>query len=138
MTLSFFGLERPDEQHVQRIYDLLENMILSRGANIFYVTDCSEFDEMIAQLLQTLSISHPFIRCYTVLSREPLAPSPDCIYPAGLAAVPPLFADTHRDRWILDRSDFVLAYAPLPSGRAHEGKRMAHALGKEVVDLTEI
>ena len=61
----------------------------------------------------------------------------DTIFPEGLEAVPPRFAISRRNEWMLKQSDFVVTYITHNWGGAAQYAEKAHRQGKRVLNLAE-
>jgi len=59
------------------------------------------------------------------------------ILPEGLELVPQRYAITHRNRWIVQESDYIIAYVQTSYGGAYEALKYARNKGKQTVNLAE-
>ena len=57
------------------------------------------------------------------------------VFPEGLESVPPRYAIDRRNRWMLDRSDYVVTYVRNPYGGAAKYKELAIKKHKTVIEL---
>ena len=60
----------------------------------------------------------------------------DIIYPA-LEKVPPKFAISHRNKWMVEQADYVIAYIDHSWGGAYQTYRHAKRKNKPLLNLTE-
>ena len=58
------------------------------------------------------------------------------LYPE-LERVPPRFAITHRNRYMVEKADLVIAYVSRARGGAYQAYRHALRKGKTVINLAE-
>lgn len=60
----------------------------------------------------------------------------DTIFPEGLELVPRRFAITHRNRWMVDQADYVVAYVDHNYGGAAQTLKYAKGKGtKQILNL---
>lgn len=57
------------------------------------------------------------------------------LLPDGFEVVPPRFAIDHRNRWMINQSDFVVTYVRSPIGGAEKFKALAERKGKPMVEV---
>ena len=142
-TCAFFGhrsvpptVETPLRQ---TIYHLIEQ----EGVDCFLVGNHGEFDAMVRRLLKSAQKDFPHICYAVVLAYLPTAENElqqgetDTIFPEGLETVPQRYAICKRNRWMLKKADFVVAYAPFSFGGAATYKKLAEKQGKIVFELAE-
>ncbi len=114
MIVTFCGYSRGD--HDEAVYawliDTLRNLI-AEGAEIFYLGGYGSFDLMAAGYVNEVKKDNPSIRSSLVqpyIDREyDTAPYDKTLYPA-LESVPPLFAISKRNEWMVSSADVVVAY----------------------------
>ena len=56
------------------------------------------------------------------------------LYPEGLETVPQRFAIHHRNRWIVEQSDYLITYAYKSYGRTYEAFQYAKRRGKKITN----
>ena len=140
MTATFFG-HRDTPQNIAEILGAkIEELIVSRGVNEFYVGDSGAFDRIALEELAKLEKKYPFIRYCVVLAYMPTpkkrtdAPT---LYPEGLEKVPPRFAITRRNRFMADRADIAVVYVKNSWGGAFQALSYARSKGREIINLAE-
>ena len=115
-------------------------MVLCHSVNNFYVGNHGHFDALVLKALRELKRQHPEITYCVVLAYLPRKVLPyeteETVYPEGLETVPPRFSIIHRNRWMVDHSDFVISALSVDFGGAAEAVRYAEARGKEVVRIS--
>ena len=119
-------------------------MITERNVTKFYVGTCEGFDWLSYQALCEIVPSYPGVTFETVLSRIPDKSAgtkrvdslftENTIVPEGLERVPPRFGISFRNRWMLSRSQFVIAYVNRLGG-AETFVSLALRQNKTVVNL---
>ncbi|MBQ7095915.1 MAG: hypothetical protein IJN80_05655 [Clostridia bacterium] len=116
----------------------LIHLIEHHNASLFYVGNQGNFDRMVRKVLKQLQLIYPHISYYVVLAYLPCSFQEgygDTIYPDGLERIPPRFAIDKRNRWMLDRCDYVITYVEYPFGGAAKFKALAEKRGKTVINL---
>ena len=89
-----------------------------------------------------LSGEYPHIRYYVVLAYMPTEKYEfdttdygETIYPEGLESVPPRFAISKRNQWMVEKSEIVVAYVKYSTGGAAHAKKLAERKGKRVIEV---
>ena len=111
---------------------------LQKGVTDFYVGHEGQFDALALACLRQLSVEYPHMRYVVVLAYVPTGPldfSDPTLLPDGIERVPRRFAIAHRNRWMIDRADCVIAYVTHSFGGAAACARRAERLGKQVIYL---
>ena len=116
-------------------------MVLSHGVDNFYVGHQGHFDAMVLKALREMKQQYSEISYHVVLAYLPRKELPyeteETLYPEGLETVPPRFSIIHRNRWMVDRSDYVISALIVNFGGAAEAVWYAEKCGKEVVRIIE-
>ena len=144
MTGTFFG-HRDTPQWVEPLLQAaLKELIENRKVTSFYVGNQGAFDRMARRTLKRLKGEYPLLECEVVLAYIPVKRLEledeygfETICPEGIENTPPRYAIAKRNRWMLDRSDYVLTYVKYTSGNAARLKEMAERRGKEVLNLAD-
>lgn len=120
-----------------KLQSCIEHLIIAQNVDRFYVGHQGRFDALALKALRELKGQYPVIAYYVVLAYLPQKQLPydveGTIYPEGLETVPPCFAIEHRNRWMVDHSDFVVAALHRDFGGAAEAVRYARNRGKVVM-----
>lgn len=139
----FFGhRDAPDEMSVileKEIINLIENC----EVDTFYVGNQGRFDSIVRKTLKKLKQSYNNINYAVVLAYMPSKKDEnteysDTIYPTGLEYVHPRFAIDKRNRWLIDNSDYVIAYIERSYGGAAKFYELALKRKKKVINLYDI
>ena len=138
MTCTFFGHRSVPKEIEPTLRTTLIDLIENHDVKLFYVGNQGDFDAMVRRVLKDLAKTHD-ITYYVVLAYMPENPDEeytDTILPDGIETVPKRFAITHRNRWMIDKADFVVTYVSnhIASGAA-QFKALAERKGKTVVNL---
>lgn len=118
----------------KQLITLIENCRVS----VFYVGNQGDFDAMVRGLLKELLPQYPQIRYGVVLAYMPktgAAEAEDTMLPEGIECVPRRFAIPWRNRWMLDRADYVVTYVTHGWGGAARFAQEAAKRGKTVYNL---
>ena len=144
MVCTFFGHRKI--YNVKEIEPTLRSalveLIENYGVKTFYVGNHGGFDSMVQRVLKELSENYP-IAYYIALAYLPeKAPKEpyrlETILPEGIEAVPKRFAISYRNKWMIERSDFVVTYVTHDNGSgAAQFKALAEKSHKTVIELSE-
>jgi len=139
MTCTFFGHRFIPKEIEPTLRATLIHLIENHDVNLFYVGNQGGFDCMVRRVLKDLSKTHT-IAYYVALAYMPKNPDEnyaDTLLPNGIETVPKRFAITYRNRWMIDRADFVVTYVNnhIASGAA-QFKALAEQKGKAVINLS--
>ncbi len=121
-----------------KIINLIENC----GVTIFYNGGKGAFDKMCADCIKELKNDYPFIKSYMILSYMPAEKTEyeeerykdfdGTIYP-DLEFVPKRFAIVRRNEWMIEKSDFLIAYVEHNWGGAY--RTLAYAKKKKHIKI---
>ena len=140
---TFFGHRDCPETIRPRLRAVVVKLIEQHGVDRFYVGRQGTFDAMAHSVLRELAEFYPHISYAVVLERLPWPKNPaswdfsDTIFPEGLETVPPRFAISRRNEWMLKQADFVVTYITHNWGGAAQYAEKAHRQGKRVLNLAE-
>ena len=144
MICTFFGHRDAPSKMEGAIRETIERLI-SEGVTCFYVGNNGNFDSMVHRKLKQLSEKYPHIRYYVVLAYMPTVKDEfditdygESIYPEGLESVPPRFAISKRNQWMVEKADIVVTYVKYSTGGAAHAKKLAVRKGKRVVGIAEM
>ena len=139
---TFFGHSYCPESTKSRLRETLVDLIETQGVDVFYVGNHGDFDRMTRSLLRELSAQYPHIRYAVVLAYLPRKRDEfdqrdwsDTMLPEGIERVPPRFAISWRNRWMIDRADIVVTYITHGWGGAAQFAELAEKRGKSIVKL---
>ena len=138
-TCSFFGhRDCPGDLKPLLKYVILD-LIATHGVDIFYVGHQGGFDSLVRGVLRELEQEYSEVRYAVVLaytpSGAPVADTTDTMLPEGIELVHPRYAISWRNNWMLQQSDFVIAYVAHSWGGAAQDVKMAIRSGKIVINL---
>lgn len=138
MICTFFGHSKCTEEIKPQLYDVLKDLIENHQADLFYVGNQGNFDAIVKSLLVSLKEEYPHIRYYVVLAYLPKKDDidySDTIYPEGLESVPPKYAISRRNKWLVKSADTVITHVTHSWGGAAQFKELAEKLNKKVINI---
>ena len=140
VVCTFFGHRDCPETIKPYLREVLVDLITNQGVDTFYVGNQGRFDGIVRSVLRELEMEYPEIRYAVVLAYLPGKKNEyddfsDTILPEGIEAVHPRYAIDWRNRWMLQRSDFVVTYITHSWGGAAKFAEKAKREGKTVINL---
>ena len=134
---TFFGHGDCPETKYTNILQAIQNLIKEKKVTTFYVGTQGNFDSLVYRALCCLQADYLQIRIYRVLAYLPNGNDiiPDSILPEGIELVHPRYAISWRNRWMIEHSDYVIAYITHNFGGAARFVDEAKRKGKTVIDL---
>ena len=110
--------------------------LIEQGATTFYLGGYGAFDSLAAAVLREQKKRYPQIELVLVLAyldaRKNISAYDNTVYPP-LESVPRRFAISHRNRWMVDTSDVVVAYVLHDWGGAATTLRYAKRKKKQII-----
>jgi len=143
VVCSFFGHRDISSAVRPILYKEIERHIFEKSADTFYIGGYGGFDNMASGILKEMKEKYPHISISLILAYIPTGPDLkirthyDTLYPEGLEIVPQKYAITHRNRWIVENSDYVIAYVKSSYGGAYTALKYARQKKKCFVNLAE-
>ncbi|MBM6917455.1 hypothetical protein [Intestinimonas butyriciproducens] len=140
---TFFGHRDCPETIRPRLRAVVVELIEQHGVDRFYAGQQGAFDAMARSVLRELAKVYHHISYTVVLERLPgprekaVWDFSDSIFPEGLETVPPRFAISKSNDWMLKQADFVVTYITHNWGGAAQYAEKAHRQGKRVLNLAE-
>ena len=148
MVISFCGHSHFMKTHAleTKILHFLEGTVGDKPAE-FYLGGYGSFDDFAYDCSKKYQSQHPNIRLVFITpyitveyQRNHLEHQKkrydDIIYPE-IESVPLKFAITYRNRWMMEKADYVVAYVDRSYGGAYQAYRYAKRKKKAVFNLSE-
>ena len=141
-TCTFFGHHDCPVTVERTLYMALVDLVEEHRVDTFYVGRQGAFDAIALSALKNLIHQYPHIQYSVVLERIP--GKCNCIgnyegintmLPEGIETVHPRYAILWRNNWMLDRSDFIVAYIKHSWGGAAKFMEKAAQQGKVIINL---
>ena len=139
MTCTFFGHKDTPKETEPTLRSTLTDLIINKDVNVFYVGNNGNFDNMVSAILSELSLTYP-IKYYIVLAYLPKKETENTehtILPEGIETVLTRFAISYRNKWMIEKSDYVVTYVNHSWGGAAQFKELAEKKGKTVIELND-
>lgn len=127
----------------------IESILKKDNSFVFYFGDMGEFDKMCSAAVRTAKRRHPEldIKLMVVLPYMMAKVNTDkdfyknlyddIIIPMELSDAHYKSAITKRNRWIIDRSDCLIAYVYRDFGGAYTTLKYANRMNKEIINLAD-
>lgn len=136
MVVTFCGhREISDAEKIREWLILQVEKSIEAGAKQFYLGGYGSFDQMAADVVYELKRKYPYIRSVFVLpyldKKVDMKKYDETLYP-DLETVPKRYAIVHRNRWMVDHSDILIAYVMHEWGGAAQMLAYAKRKKKEI------
>ncbi len=145
MTVTFFGHKDTPPNVRISLENVLTHLIENEQADMFYVENHGNFDQLVRKVLMELKLKYPHIRYSIVLAYMPRntngisqTDSDNTLLPEEVATSIPKFAISKRNHWMLQKSNVVVTYITRSYGGAAKFKKIALAHGKRIIELAEL
>ena len=137
MTATFCGHAQISQSaDVEKWLYAVTLHLIEQGVNIFYLGGYGAFDRLAAAVLRKQKTQHPEIELILVLAyfdtKRDTSGYDSTVYPP-LETVPRRFAISHRNRWMVETSDVVVAYVLHDWGGAAATLRCARKKKKQII-----
>lgn len=140
LTCTFFGHRDCPMSIKPILYDILIDLIENNGVTNFYVGNHGNFDNIAYNLLRDIKKQYPNIKYNVVLAYLPNCKyykTENTLYPEGIELVPKRFAIDYRNRFMLDNTDFVVAYMLYSHGGASKYINLAIKKQKNIIYINK-
>ena len=137
MVCTFFGHANAPKEIEPIIKSTLIDLIENKDVTTFYVGNHGNFDYMVANVLQELSEIYS-IKYYVVLAYMPKKneiSDSHTLLPESIEFVHPKYAISWRNKWMIDKSDYVVAYIRRNLGGAYNFTQSAIKNGKNIISI---
>lgn len=141
---TFFG-HKDTPGYVEPILrSVLIDLIENRKVDMFFAGNQGNFDYMVRNNLRSLKFEYSHVNYAVVLAYMPSERNDlhmdcsDTVFPEGLESVLPRYAIARRNRWMLDRADYVVTYVTHRGGGAAQFMLLAQKKGKTVINLADL
>ena len=135
---TFFGHRDCPETIRPKLRTKLKCLIAKHNVDMFYVGNQGRFDALVRSVLRELQEEYPHIHYAVVLAYMPQQKQEDysdTILPEGIEFVNPRYAISWRNNWMLQQSDYVVAYVTHPWGGAARYLQKAQKSKKYIYNL---
>ena len=141
MTVTFCGHAQisQSEKIEKWLYDVTQKLI-EQGATTFYLGGYGAFDSLAASILREQKKQYPQIELVLVLAylntERNTSGYDSTVYPP-LETVPRRFAISHRNRWMVESADVVVAYVLHDWGGAATTLRCVRQKKKQIISYRD-
>ena len=141
MNVTFCGHAQvvQGEQVTEWLYTTTQGLI-EQGATTFYLGGYGAFDNLAASVLRAQKKRYPQIELILVLAyletTKETSGYDSTVYPP-LETVPRRFAISHRNRWMVESADVVVAYVLHDWGGAATTLRYARRKKKKIISYCD-
>ena len=141
MTVAFCGHAQisQSEKIEKWLYDVTQKLI-EQGATTFYLGGYGAFDSLAASVLREQKKRYSQIELVLVLAYlntgRDTSGYDSTVYPP-LETVPRRFAISHRNRWMVESADVVVAYVLHDRGGAATTLRCAKQKKKQIISYRD-
>ena len=139
---TFFGHRDCPSSIKPKLREVLIDLLENQSVDMLYVGNKGAFDRLVRSVLRELVQKYPQINYSVVLERLPGKQNEDypedlsdTMLPEGIEEVPPRFAISWRNKWMLRQSDFVVTYITHSWGGAAQFAEMASRQKKTLINL---
>lgn len=135
---TFFGHRDCPSSIKRKLHEEIERLICNHGVDTFYVGTQGNFDRMVYHVLKELQQRYGNIKVYRVLAYMPKPgdnDTADTIVPEGIENAHPRYAIVYRNNWMIDHSDYVIAYVTHTFGGAYQAVERAKKKGKIMIQI---
>lgn len=140
---TFFGHRDLYGIDEHKLMKAIEGLVF-RGCTEFYVGNQGSFDETVLYALRRMKVLYPQISYTVVLAYLPSSGEEKVLYqkgetmlPDGIERVPKRFAIVYRNRYMIDKSDYVISAVRRSFGGASRFTELSRKRGREVINLLE-
>lgn len=141
---TFFGHRDCPSSIKGKLHKEIERLICNHGVDTFYVGTQGSFDRMAYAALVELRQRYRYIKVYRVLAYMPRLRDiaqdrsvlVDTILPEGIENAHPRYAIIKRNNWMIDRSDYMIAYVTHTTGGAYQAVERAKKKGKTIIAIS--
>lgn len=137
MVCTFFGHRDTPKEKEPALRKTLIDLIENNNLDTFYVGNNGNFDTMVRSILFELEKIYP-IKIFIVLAYFPKAEleyGNYTIVPDGIEKIPPKFAIDYRNRWMVNRADYVVTAVTRSFGGAAKFSEYSKRQNKTVIEL---
>jgi len=123
----------------------VERLITDEGVDTFYFGGYGDFDWMASGVLKEMKEKYPHIDISLILAYMPgkkdeyddIPKHYDTLFPEGLEEGPRRFAISKRNKWIVENSDYIIAYVRSGYGGAYDALKLAARRKKVIINLAD-
>ncbi|MCB6570549.1 hypothetical protein LI142_13675 [Eubacterium limosum] len=141
-TCTFCGHHDAPDSIRTMLLSTIEKMIVENKVDTFYVGNHGSFDSMALFSLREMRKEYPQISYYVVLAylpekkeEFPLYTDNETILPDGIENYPKRFAITYRNKWMVEQSEYLIAYVKNSFGGASKTLEYATKRHLNIIEI---
>lgn len=138
MVCTFFGHKDTPEEFKENIEKEIVSLI-QEGVKLFLVGNNGHFDYFVQSILEKLSVDKKDIKYYIVLSKINEKAlngiQSSTIFPEGLELVPPKFAISKRNEWLIKSSNIAVVYLRNKYSNCYKWVNKASSKGLKIINI---
>lgn len=133
---TFFGHRDYTGIYNCELEKTVERLINDYNTDLFICGNTGAFDLNVAIILKKLRTIYPHIKCFIVLSKiTDQKYDLETLLPDGIENVPPRFAIDYRNKWMIEKSDYVVACVNRSFGGASKFTELATKKNRKVFNI---
>lgn len=143
ITCTFFGHRDAPDCIKEKVKAAVIELITAHNVDLFLVGDSGGFDRIVKSVLIELTPLYDF-EFQVVLSQIPIknrseryCDSSIYVVPDGIESALPRFRIDFRNKYMLNASDYVIAYIERSYGGAYKYYEMAKRKNLKIINLAE-
>lgn len=144
-TCTFFGHGNCPSSIAPLLEETITKAIFEDSAIMFYVGNQGQFDNMVRKTLKRIATQYSHVNYAVVLAYMPKEKKEcdytdysDTMLPEGIENVPPRFAISWRNKWMLKQADMVITYITHSWGGAAQFADLAKRQRKQVINIADM
>lgn len=141
-TCTFCGHHDAADNIRPILYASIEKLILENKADTFYVGNHGNFDRMVLSVLREMQKKYHQISYYVVLAYLPEKKDEfpryaynETVLPEGIESTPKRFAITYRNKWMVEQSQYMIAYVKNSFGGASKTLEYATKRHLNIIEM---
>ena len=138
MVCTFLGHKDASEKIKEKIETKIFSLV-QEGVKLFLVGNNGYFDYTVQSILENISSSKKDIKYYIVLSKinEKAINNAQSstIFPEGLELVPPKFAISKRNEWLIKNSNIAVVYVTNKHSNCYKWVEKALSRGLRIISI---
>ena len=142
MTCCFFGHKDAPSDIYPKLVNAIKELIETQSVASFLVGNQGGFDSMVLKALRQLKKEYPPISYNVVLAYMPTVKQEydpyefgETMIPEGLENVPPRFAISWRNKWMVNESEYAVVYITHSWGGAATYYELARKKNKTIINI---
>lgn len=135
---TFFGHRDCPETIRPKLRNELTRLITEHRVDMFYIGNQGCFDALVRSVLRELQEEYPLYYAVVLayMPQQGHEDYSDTMLPEGIESVHPRYAISWRNNWMLQQSEYVVAYVTHSWGGAAQFVSKARSLCKGIIEIS--